>query len=171
MPGFTPTQTSIRTPLGQYLFEFVWWWCAAWTPKPFNGWRLFILRCFGAKVSASAFGHPRARITRPWNLRMAHRAALGDRAHAYCLATISLQDYATVAQEAYLCTGSHDFTSPLFPQPETAAPIEVGPHAFVGLRAIVLGGVSLGEHSQVAAGSVVTRSVPHQTTVRGVPAR
>lgn len=43
--------------------------------------------------------------------------------------------------------------------------------AAVGARAVVLGGVELGEWSLVAAGSVVTRDVPAHALVAGVPAR
>src|SRR5471030_2518677 len=97
----------------------LWEWCWAvfcwWTPKPFNGWRLIWLKMFGAKISGTPFVHQRARITHPWNLTMHDRACLGDRANAYALGPIELREGCTIAQEAYLCTGTHDFSSPALP--------------------------------------------------------
>lgn len=51
------------------------------------------------------------------------------------------------------------------------APLHVGPRAWLGLRAIVLPGVTLGAGAIVGAGSVVTRDVPAWTVVAGNPAR
>ena len=50
------------------------------------------------------------------------------------------------------------------------APVRIEDKAWIGLRAMVLKGVTIGEGAIVAAGSVVTRSVPPWTLVGGVPA-
>lgn len=44
-------------------------------------------------------------------------------------------------------------------------------HVWIGTRATILKGVSIGKGSIVAAGSVVTNNVPERTLVAGVPAR
>jgi len=44
-------------------------------------------------------------------------------------------------------------------------------NAYIGAGAIILPGVTIGEHSIVAAGAVVTKDVPPRTIVAGVPAR
>ena len=51
------------------------------------------------------------------------------------------------------------------------APIAIGDGAWIGAGAIILPGVTIGEHSIVGAGSVVTRDVPSWTIVAGNPAR
>ena len=53
----------------------------------------------------------------------------------------------------------------------TARPIEIGDGCWVGARSIILGGVRIGSGCVVAAGSVVTRDVPDNMLVAGVPAR
>lgn len=151
------------------LWSGTWSLLCSWTPKPLNPWRLFVLRCFGAKLSGTPFVHPRARIQIPWHLTLAHRACLGDGAVAYTLAEISLGEGATVAQEAYVCTGTHDFHSPALPL--QTAPIRIGAHAFIGVRALILPGVTIGEYAVVGAGSIVTKDVAAQAIVAGNPAR
>lgn len=165
--SLSPWSLSYRLRL--LVWEVTWQCLCVWTPKPFNPWRLFILRIFGTKISGTPFVHQRALIDHPWNLCMHHRACLGDRSHAYCLAKIELLSHSTVAQEVYLCTGTHDFT--LDNLPLITRPITIGENAFIGARAFLMPGVTVGSRSIVGACSVVTRSVPPHTIVAGNPAK
>lgn len=151
------------------LWEYCWTLFCAWTPKPLNRWRLVWLRLFGARISGTPFVHQRARIQLPWNLTLHDRACLGDRTNAYTLGPIEIQAGATIAQEAYLCTGTHKFTDPALPL--QTAPIVVGAGAFVGARAFILPGVVIGERAVVGACAVVRHAVPAGATVAGNPAR
>ena len=163
----SPWSVSYRLRL--LIWDYAWPFLCGWTPKPFNPWRLFILRRFGATVCGKPFVHQRARIEHPWNLTMHHRACLGDRAHAYCLGFVVICAEATVAQESYLCTGTHDFLLPH--RPLQTAPICIGRDAFIGARALVLPGVTIGAGAIVGACSVVTRNVPAHSIVVGNPAK
>jgi acetyltransferase-like isoleucine patch superfamily enzyme len=53
----------------------------------------------------------------------------------------------------------------------TSAPIRIGDHVWIGLNAVVLKGVTIGDGAVVAAGAVVTGDVLARTLVAGVPAR
>ena len=53
----------------------------------------------------------------------------------------------------------------------SAAPIVVGDDVWIGAGAIVLGGVTIGDRSVVAAGAVVTHDVAPGVVVGGIPAR
>lgn len=50
-------------------------------------------------------------------------------------------------------------------------PVEIGPRCFIGMRALILPGVVLGEGAVVGAGSVVTKSCDAFAIVAGSPAR
>ncbi|MGA2051802.1 MAG: DapH/DapD/GlmU-related protein [Opitutales bacterium] len=159
--------------LGKRLRLQAWEWCwtlfCRWTPKPFNAWRLLWLRAFGATISGQPFVHSRARVSHPWNLTLADRACLGDGAHAYALGPIDLCEGCTIAQEAYLCSATHDWSAS--ERPLQTAPIVIESNAFVGLRAIILPGITVGESAIVGAGSVVTRDVAPRQRVAGNPAK
>jgi putative colanic acid biosynthesis acetyltransferase WcaF len=150
------------------LWQICWPLFCAWTPSPANGWRLLWLRLFGAKLSGRPFVHQRARIAQPWRLTMHDRACLGDRANAYSLGEIEIHEAATVAQEAYLCTGTHQFDSPTLAL--QTAKITVEARAFVCARAFVLPGITIGAGAIVGAGAVVTKDVAAGTVVAGNPA-
>jgi acetyltransferase-like isoleucine patch superfamily enzyme len=49
--------------------------------------------------------------------------------------------------------------------------VHIGKNAWIGAGAIILPGVTVGENSIVAAGAVVTKDVPSNTIVGGVPAK
>lgn len=160
---------SLGARLRQFCWEYSWALLCAWTPKPLNPWRLFVLRRFGARLEGRPFVHQHARIQQPWKLTMRDRACLGDRAAAYSLGEITLEEGATIAQEAYLCTGTHDFKAPNLPL--QTAPITIGKNAFIGLRAVILPGVRVGDNAVVGACAVVTKNVASQSVVAGNPAR
>ena len=52
-----------------------------------------------------------------------------------------------------------------------AKPIVIGRNVWIAAGATIVGGVSVGENSVVAAGSVVTKDVPPNTLVGGNPAK
>jgi putative colanic acid biosynthesis acetyltransferase WcaF len=151
------------------LWEFCWFVFCAWTPKPFNEWRLFWLRVFDAKIDGKPFVHQRARIAIPWNLTLHDHACLGDRANAYTLGEIEIGARATVAQEAYLSSATHDFTRSELPL--VTAKITIGEDSFIGARAFVLPGITIGPRSIIGACSVVTRDVPADVIAAGNPCR
>lgn len=160
---------SVRQRIAMLLWDCVWALLCAWTPKPANPWRLLVLRAFGATIIGKPFVHQRARIQIPWNLTLRHRAALGDRANCYTLGRIDIGEGATIAQEAYLCTGTHDFASAAMNL--LTGPITVEPNVFVAARAFVMPGLTLGANAVVGACAVVTKDVAPGTIVAGNPAR
>jgi Hexapeptide repeat of succinyl-transferase len=56
-------------------------------------------------------------------------------------------------------------------RPTRVAPVRLGVNVWVGRSAMILPGVTIGDHAVIAAGSVVTEDVPARTLVAGAPAR
>lgn len=94
-----------------------------------------------------------------------------------CLGITQMQTHARIAigngvvinDGARLITGSHDIHSPTYDH--VFAPIIVEDHAWIATDAMILKGVTIGRGAVVAAGSVVTKSVPAFTVVGGNPAK
>jgi acetyltransferase-like isoleucine patch superfamily enzyme len=58
-----------------------------------------------------------------------------------------------------------------FPSVDVVGEIVVGDNCFIGLRAILLPGVTVGDNCVIAAGAVVNRDIPDGSIAAGVPAR
>ena len=56
-------------------------------------------------------------------------------------------------------------------EPPSAKPVTIGDNVLIGANAVVIEGVSVGNGAVVAAGAIVTRDVPENAVVAGVPAR
>lgn len=83
---------------------------------------------------------------------------------------IFIEDGALIGHNVVLATLNHAM------RPERRgdmlpAPIHIGKRVWIGSNAAVLPGVTIGDGAIVAAGAVVTRDVPENTIVGGVPAR
>ncbi|MDE7192107.1 MAG: sugar O-acetyltransferase, partial [Clostridia bacterium] len=51
------------------------------------------------------------------------------------------------------------------------APVKIGNNVWIGAHATILSGVTIGDNAIIAAGAVVTKDVPQNTVVAGVPAK
>lgn len=160
---------SFRERLGMLLWSFVWLIFCRFTPKPANRWRLFWLRLFGCRISGVPFVHQSAAIQIPWNLILHDRACLGANSVAYSLGEIEIFENATVAQEVYLCTGTHAFDRESMNL--VTGRIVIGANAFIGARVFVLPGVTIGSSAIIGACSVVTKDIPKGGVFVGNPAR
>ena len=83
---------------------------------------------------------------------------------------ITIGDGALIGHNVVMATLNHS------EDPETRgnlhpAPIHIGRNVWIGASATILPGVTIGDGAIVGAGSVVTRDVPENMTVTGVPAR
>ncbi|TWD79226.1 acetyltransferase-like isoleucine patch superfamily enzyme [Kribbella amoyensis] len=123
------------------------------------------------------------------DLRMGERSYIA--AHAYVTGEISLGSDTTVNPFAVVRgkitigdgvrIGAHTSIlafnhgtapdRPIFRQPTTAKGITVGDDVWIGSNVIVLDGVTVGEHSIIGAGAVVTKDVEPWSVVAGNPAR
>ena len=82
--------------------------------------------------------------------------------------SITIGNHVDIASEVMMYTSQHDVHSPTFATVYGKVIIE--DYAFIGPRAILLPGVTIGKGAVVAAGAVVTKNVEPYAVVGGVPA-
>jgi len=86
------------------------------------------------------------------------------------LGGITIEDDVLIGPKVSLITENH----PLHPDQRkglSAKPIHIKKNAWIGANATILPGVTIGESSVVAAGAVVSKDVPDNAIVGGVPAK
>lgn len=65
----------------------------------------------------------------------------------------------------------HDVTKTIAEQGVSTSLIQIGDDVWIGANAVILAGVEIGQHCVIAAGSIVTRSVPPYSICAGNPAK
>lgn len=83
---------------------------------------------------------------------------------------ITIGDGVLIGHNVVLATLNHDF-SPKKRSTLHPAPIVIGENVWIGSNATVVPGVTIGNGSIIAAGAVVTKNVPENVVVGGVPAK
>ncbi len=83
---------------------------------------------------------------------------------------IIIGDGVLVGHNVTLATLNHD-ERPQFRRYIYPKPIKIGNNVWIGSNATILAGVTIGDGSIVGANALVTRDVPNNTIVAGIPAR
>ena len=104
-------------------------------------------------------------------IRVGQNVFVNQNCTFYDLGGIDIADDVMIGPNVSIITTGH----PLEPSRRRAAtvgnPIAIEKSVWIAAGATIIGGVTVGENSVVAAGSVVTRHVPRNTLVGGNPAR
>lgn len=111
----------------------------------------------------------------PGRLRRERLLTIGDHSRINrncCLDVrggISIGNNVSISPEVAILTMAHGVDDPRFRS--IVKPVRIEDHAWIGTRAIILPGVTVGKGAVIAAGAVVSRNVAAGTIVGGVPAR
>ena len=83
---------------------------------------------------------------------------------------IEIGDEVLIGQQVVIATLNHDL-NPEKRASMTPKPVKIGNKVWIGAHATILPGVTIGDGAVIAAGAVVTKNVPPNTVVGGVPAK
>lgn len=136
---------------------------------PFHSLRLGLFRLNGIKIGRSSTIHIGARFYQPANIKIGEGSIIGDHVTLDGRASLTIGNHVDIASEVMIYNSKHNIQSEDFEPID--APVTIQDYVFVGPRAIIMPGVTLGEGAVVAASAVVTRDVSPKTIVAGVPAR
>lgn len=167
---FTDNPRASEKRLKRLLWGAVWTLFARPVPRAMmNGWKLFLLRSFGARVASTAVVYSGAHIYAPWNLEMGEHSCIASGVDCYNADKVTIGAHVIVSQKASLYTASHRIDSGCFEW--VCAPITIEDQAWVAAESFVMMGVTIGQGAVVGARAAVFRDVAPWTVVGGNPAK
>ena len=125
----------------------------------------------GAAVDASFSLIPPFYTTHGLAIRVGRNVFINQNCTIDDLGGVDIGDDVMIGPNVSIITSGHPLEPSLRRSFVTAAPIVIERNVWIATGATVIGGVTVGENSVVAAGAVVTRDVPANSLVGGVPAR
>lgn len=108
------------------------------------------------------------------NLLLGNLAEINSGCFLLAKDTICIGDNSTLAYQVTVLTsanpnGPHNKLAKVYPKMK--APVSIGHDTWIGARATILPGVTIGNFCVVAAGAIVNKDVPDYTVVAGIPAK
>lgn len=137
-----------------------WWYPSRLRPP--------LLRAFGARVGQGCLIRHGVRVHWPWNLTLGDQVWIGEFAWIHSLVPVVIEGDVCVSQQAALVTGSHDPRDPHFAYDN--GPIRLLSGSWVGTRAMVLRGVTVGHGAVVSANVVASEDIPDNTVLHSARA-
>jgi putative colanic acid biosynthesis acetyltransferase WcaF len=153
------------------LIEAIWMvlsvlFVSSWLPGSAH--RRWLLVLFGARIGTSVVLKPGLRVKFPWRLDIGDHSWIGEDVWIDNLALVKIGSNACISQGAYLCTGSHDWSSPTFDL--IVKPITIGDGAWVAAKSTVGPGVIIGEGAVLGLGSTTSKDLEPWCVYAGSPA-
>ena len=138
-----------------------------YSPKPFHGWRRFILKLFKAKVGKGVHVYGKVKIWAPWNLELADFCGIGDNTILYSQDKISIGKNTVISQGSHICTGTHNYESEGFEL--KTKPITIGANVWIAAEVFIHPGVTIEDDCIIGARSVVMNDMPKGFICFGFP--
>jgi acetyltransferase-like isoleucine patch superfamily enzyme len=130
---------------------------------------IFYRNVMGFVLAPRAAIHLGVRFDAARGFEMGVRTVVNARCRMDTRGSIKLGDNVSISEDVVILTADHDLQDPDFQG--RVRPVDVHHRVWIGTRAMVLPGVTIGEGAVVAAGAVVKHDVAPYTVVGGVPAR
>ncbi len=136
-------------------------------PYP-SGLKVILLKLFGASVGISVVIKPKVNIKYPWFLEIGNNAWIGENVWIDNLTNVKIGKNVVLSQDAYLLTGSHDYTHHAFSLKTGKIILEEG--VWIAAKATVCPGVTCKSHSVLSVNSVATHDLSPYSIYQGNPA-
>ncbi len=140
---------------------------AAWDEEEI---RNLLSKITGVEVDATTMVFPPFQINYGKNTRIGKNVFINFDCVFLDLGGITIEDGVMLAPKVSLLSEGHPIAVD-DRQTLTTGSIHIKRTAWIGAQATILQGVTIGENAVVAAGSVVTKDVPANTVVGGIPAK
>lgn len=124
-------------------------------------------------LKVNNFIEPSARLIKPENIELGGKVYIGEDCRFYAEGGLKIGEYTKFGQQCIILTTNHNYKSSTripYDNVGLMQKVEIGKNCWIGIRSTILSGVKIEDGAIVAAGSVVTKSVPKCAIVGGVPA-
>lgn len=155
--------TRLLPALGFYLGNHLF---MNWMPYRARHW--FLRRFCGVRIGRDSSIHMGCFVT-GYFIRIGDNTVINRFTYLDGRVPLTIGNNVNVSHYTLIQTLTHDPQNPDFVCLEK--PVVIGDHAWIGARAIICPGVTVGEGAVIGAGAVVTRDVPPYTIAAGNPAR
>lgn len=160
-------------PKSDKIYRLIWRIVSLFFFRPFslpffNGWRIFLLKLFGARIDKYCNIYASVFIPSPRNLIMGLHSTLGPQVQLHFGKTI-IGNKVTVSQRTYLCSATHETNS--LNLPFTAGKIIIEDFVWIAAEAFIMTNTVISEGCIVGARSVVIKNTEPWTIVAGNPAK
>jgi len=136
---------------------------------PIHHVRRFFYRFAGIKIGKGSSLHMGTIFYNPANITIGEDTIIGEGAVLDGRARLFIGNHVDIASEVMIYNSHHDVQSEYFSAIEK--PVNIQDYVFIGPRAIILPGVTIGKGAVIGAGAVVTKDVSEFAIVGGVPAQ
>lgn len=145
--------------------------CIGHVPSHFL--RNFFYKVAGIKIGKGSTLHMGARFYDIGKISIGDDSIIGEGAVLDGRDRLSIGNHVDIASEVMIYNAEHNVHAEHFAAEEgvTQAPVIIEDYVFIGPRAIILPGVTIGKGGVVGAGAVVTKSVNAYEIVGGIPAK
>jgi len=136
---------------------------------PFSGFKVWVLRLFGAAIGKGVRIKPGIRIKFPWRLTVGDVVWIGEDVWIDNLAEVTIESHVCISQAVYLCTGNHDWSHPYFQL--KLGKIHIQTESWIAARSMIGPGVVVGKGAVLTLGGVAVRSLEPMMIYAGNPAQ
>jgi putative colanic acid biosynthesis acetyltransferase WcaF len=159
-------------PGGNLIKRGLWYYLNALFLKtslvPSNGFKVFLLRLFGAKIGKKVTVKPGVNVKYPWHLTIGDHTWIGENVWIDSLVPVIIGNNVCISQGAVLLTGNHNYKKTSFNLMVQSVVLEDG--VWIGAGAMVNPGVIAASHAVLTSGSIATKNLDAYTVYQGNPA-
>lgn len=134
-----------------------------------NRLRIFKLKILGAQIGVGTTSYGRFSIINIPNLIIGKNSTINEGVHINCRDKVQIGNNVHISSNVQIHTGK--LIIDVFPRIHEKQPIFIENDVWLASNVVVLAGVTIGEKSIIAAGSIVTKDIPANSLAMGIPAR
>ncbi len=135
---------------------------------PFVGFKVWLLRLFGARVGNGVVIKPSVNIKYPWSVEIGNHVWIGELVWIENHCKVVIGNNVCLSQGSVIMTGNHDYKKTTFDLVIKSVTLDDG--VWIGTNAIVCPGVHCGSHSILTVNSVANKNLDPYWIYQGNPA-